>query len=145
MKLDDIHKLNIFKVPGDYFDTLPGRVQERVREVEARPVLIQPMFSFKYLVPAAVFSLAFLVVVLVLTEKKPSTEEMLSQVPTESLVSYLVSSEISTEELFENIDLSIIANDFFTEQDMEIDSLDISIDEIEKLLLDEFGINGEYL
>ncbi|HLF34061.1 MAG TPA: hypothetical protein VI583_07480 [Cyclobacteriaceae bacterium] len=145
MKLDEIHKLNFFKVPGDYFDTLPGRIQERIRETEVRPVIIQPVISFKYLVPAAAFALALLVVVLVITEKKPTPVEMLSQVPTESLVSYLVASEISTEEFFENIDLSIIANDFFTEQDMEIDSLGVSIDEIERLLLDEFDIHGEYL
>jgi hypothetical protein len=144
MKLDDIHKENIFKVPDGYFDTLPGRIQDRILEAGPEIASVRPIFYRRYLAPIAAAAMVVLLAVLVITEKKPTPEELIARVPTESLISYLVSSDISTEEIFENINPSIIAEDFFTEDDMSIDSLDISGEDVEQML-NELGANGEYL
>ncbi len=143
MKLDDIHKEDIFKVPNGYFDTLPGRIQDRILEAGPK-IAVRSIFDRRYLAPMAAAAMIILLAVLVITEKKPTPEELIAGVPTESLISYLVSSDISTEEIFENINPSIIAEDFFTEDDMSIDSLDISGEDAEQML-NEIGANGEYL
>lgn len=144
MKLDDIHKENFFKAPDGYFDTLPGRIQERIRNSGPDVAPVRSIFNTRYLTPIAAVAMILILVVLVITEKKPTPEEIIAGIPSESLVSYLASSEISTEELFENINPFIIAEDFFSEEDMIIDSLDISKDDMEQML-NELGLDGEYL
>ena len=144
MKLEDIHKENFFKAPDGYFDSLPGRIQDRIRETGPHPSPASLIFNPRYLAPVAATAMILLLAILVVTEKKLTPEEIIARVPTESLITYLASSEISTEELFENINPSIIADDFFTEEDIVIDSLNISKDDIEEML-NELGIDGEYL
>jgi hypothetical protein len=101
-KLEDIPKQNIFTTPEDYFDKLPGMIQARVQKApEAKPYL---SYAFKYALPAIAFLLLF-----VFWFNQPAlptdSESLLSNIQTEDLMAYINESDISTEDLLDNVDL----------------------------------------
>lgn len=112
MKLDDTHKKNIFKVPDQYFEEFPGRLQERIREESDRGS--GKLISFpSYIRVAVAASILILVTffLFLLQNNHPSVEKLLSDVPTESLITYLEESDMSVDELMENIDVQLIYSD----------------------------------
>jgi hypothetical protein len=145
MKLEDIHKDNIFKVPDNYFEDFPGRLQKRIAEEEASrktPILrIRPLIS----VAAAAVILIFVAYGITrLSNRLSPVDRILSNVSTEELINYLVESEISTEEFLESIDIAVISSseDPFDEEFISSDPMD---DETLDELLDEYEIEMEYL
>ena len=74
---------------------------------------------------------------------RQSADDILAQVSTDDLVAYLETTDITTEEILEEIDITNIDFDFYNDQiliqDMEMD--DESID----FLYDEFGLESEIL
>ncbi|MCG8308374.1 MAG: hypothetical protein MI975_13355 [Cytophagales bacterium] len=144
MKLEDIKKKNIYAVPDKYFDQLPTRIQARVNE--EKPVF---GFSFSWNLFFKIATPAFAVILILFyfglsnTNLNQSAEELLAQVDAEDLIAYLETTDITTDEIIEEVDLSMVDLDFAEDQpfirDIEID--DASMD----ILFDEYGIESETL
>lgn len=134
MKLEDIKKDNIHQVPEGYFEELPQKIQARI----AQPKPSTSMFllhSLKYAIPALLLAA---VSIYYLTNQKPadiSPEDMLAEVSTSELINFLEDSEITTEEIIENIDIT--STDIrFEQEDTELLN-DFNETELEELL-DEY-------
>jgi hypothetical protein len=145
MKLEDTHKDNIFKVPDNYFEDFPGRLQKRIAGEEAArktlSIRIRPLIS----VAAAAVILVFVAYGITrLSNRLSPVDRILSNVSTEELINYLVESEISTEEFLESIDIAVISSseDPFDEDFISSEPID---DETIDELLDEYEIEMEYL
>ena len=130
-KLEDISKNHPFKVPEDYFDRLPGIIQARIAEKspvkEPRPYF---RYAIQYALPVVI--LAIVAVIYLVPSAPKDVETMLASVSTEELAAYLEESEITTEELLEEMDLdsesveAIEGEAYFNFDDMEnVDELDL--------------------
>ena len=111
MKLEDINKDNIFKVPDNYFEEFPDRLQKRIKETEKnkRTPVIRIRMLIKMAAAAAILIFA-IYGINQLKNKPASINQLLSDISTEELINYLVESDISTDELLENLDMTIIAS-----------------------------------
>lgn len=145
MKLEDINKDNIFKVPDNYFENFPERLQKRIEETEQQkktPVIrLRPIIN----IAAAAVILMFVVYgITQINDNSTSIDQILSEISSEDLVNYLVESDMSTDEFLESLDMSVIASteDPITDEFIPSDPLDEeTIDE----LLDEYEIEMQYL
>jgi hypothetical protein len=101
-RLEDIPKDPSFKVPEGYFDELPMRIQARVQENQNRPAWISNYsVALKFALPIVFIG----IISVVLWTNRPAKEDVftrLDSVPTEDLLAYLESDEITTEEIIEN-------------------------------------------
>ena len=143
MKLEDIKKKNIYSVPDKYFDQLPTRIQARVND--KKPVFgwsLNWNLFFKVATPAFAV-LIMLVYFNINSNAEYTAEELLAQVETEDLIAYLDYTDITVDEIIEELDLSAIELNFDDEgpilEDMELDEQDLDI------LYDEYGIESEIL
>ena len=109
MKLDDLHKKNIYKVPDEYFDDLPGRIQKRIHAETDHQKLI--VFSwpvlFRYVMPVAAVVLILLFVVRPIsdTSETISYEQLLNEVPSDEMISFLELEGITSDEILESFDI----------------------------------------
>jgi len=138
MKLDEINKKNVFKVPDRYFSELPGRIQGRI---PSSATSSNPYFSWR-LALGIVPALAILLITLYLGFlHEPRTQDpakILAMVSTDDVIAYLELSDITTDEIIEGfgdetLDLDIDLEDEFLPDDseMEKDELDDLIRELE--------------
>ncbi len=143
MKLDDIHKKNIYKVPDEYFDDLPGRIQKRISEKNTP----RESFSFnwslttKITLPVAAMIAIVLLVVLNPRENNStnlSYEAMLENVSSESMISFLELEDITSDDIIHSIDVQQLDENF---QDLEQSYIEIE-EQIDDELLD--AIINEY-
>ncbi len=143
MKLDDIHKKNIYKVPDEYFDDLPGRIQKRISEKNTP----RESFSFnwslttKIALPVAAMIAIILLVVLNPRENNStnlSYEAMLENVSSESMISFLELEDITSDDIIHSIDVQQLDENF---QDLEQSYIEIE-EQIDDELLD--AIINEY-
>jgi hypothetical protein len=144
MKLEDIKKKNIYSVPDKYFDQLPTRIQSRVNV--KKPVFgLSLNWGLVYKVAAP--ALAVILIVFYFGSKNnftdPSTDDLLAQVSTSDLIAYLETTDITTDEIIEELDLSNIDLDFYEEGPIMQD-MDMNDNEIDALL-DEYGIDSDLL
>ena len=106
-KLEEIPKKEVFKVPEGYFENLPGIIQARVaqqnKSEEVRPVFT---YALQYALPAIAF-FAFGLFWFVGKNEAPTAESILASIQTEDLVAYLDESDITTEELLDDVSLSV--------------------------------------
>lgn len=104
-KLEDIPKNHPFKVPDGYFDRLPGVIQARVAEntevKEAKPYF---RYALQYALP--LIALIIVAVIYLTPSTQQTTDTLLASVSTEDLIAYLEASEITADELLENMDLN---------------------------------------
>lgn len=101
-RLEDIPKKQIFRVPENYFDQLPARIQLRIGNTRvARP---EPAFrrAMLYAVPVLLVALALFY----FHEPKPDAAGILTTVDTEDLIIYLHESDITTDDLLEHVELN---------------------------------------
>lgn len=144
MKLEEIKKKNIYSVPEKYFDQLPTRIHSRVQERKS-------VFGFRFDWHLA-FKLALpaLAVVFIMfyfgirnNYSDQSADELLAQVSTDDLIAYLETTDISTDEIIEELDLSDLELDFYEDgpimKDMDMNDAEIDA------LLDVYGIDEEIL
>lgn len=134
MKLDDIHKKNIHKVPDGYFDELPLKIQSKIGEPStARHWVVT--YGLRYALPAIL-----LVIVAGYLLTKPSNdsnpEALLAQIETADLILYLEDSDITTEELVEHLELSTFDLNFSEQETDMVDDLEITDDELDALIND---------
>lgn len=145
MKLEDIKKKNIYSVPDKYFDLLPEIIQSRVNE--KKPVLglsLNWSLAFKVAAPALALVLILFYFGISTTDNSTlSSDELLAQVSADDLIAYLGTTDITIDEILEELDLSNIELDFYEEGPIMQD-MDLNDEEIEALF-DEYGIDGDLL
>lgn len=107
MKLDDIPKKNLFQVPDEYFEQLPGRIQSRVQGRQrqgafySRPVLRYALATF--LVAAVAFAWVWRGAG---GSDAESPETILASLATGDLIAYLDEAEVTTDELLDELPLN---------------------------------------
>ena len=136
--LEDIPKKRVFEVPDGYFESLPGKIQARI-SAEGRTATINPFFRYKlqYAVPLLIVLTIAGVYTYWMDGKPGDAESILATVQTEDLVTYLRDSDISTDDILENveldnIDLEEIENEAY---DLDFDT-NVLEDELDPLDLD---------
>lgn len=105
-RLEDIPKKNMYQVPDGYFDQLPGRIQSRIT---SQPAETRPLFTYvvRYALPVLLIgAVAFWYYETSQPGAPQTAEEILASIDTESLITYLQESDVSTEELVEIIELT---------------------------------------
>ena len=144
MKLEDIEKKNIYRVPDRYFDQLPMRIQSRVN---AENPVNRFTFSWKFVTKIAVPAFALVLILFYFginnSNTNLSSEQLLAMVDTEDIIAYLETTDITADEILEEIDLTMLDLDFSNEgammEDIDMDAEDMDV------LFDEFGIDRELL
>lgn len=137
IKLEDISKKNVFEVPEGYFESLPGIIQARVAE-PWKETLWSPVasFSLKYALPVLALGLAVFFYLNI--GEAQSTEDLLTSIDSEQLVSYLEESELNSDDLLEIVPLNADEADAIHQISIE----EINVDETDvEDLSDEFGID----
>src|SRR6218665_3171613 len=132
MKLEDIPKKDIFDVPEGYFEKLPGVIQARVAKPSRQPSF---RLTLAYALPV-VAVLAFGIYWFIGTEHPASVETALMEIPTQELVAYLTSTEMSTDEL---LDAAMLDSDDASEIENEVYQFDLN-DEHANTLLEEMDL-----
>ena len=133
-KLDEIPKKHPFEVPEGYFDRLPGIIQARVAEKsevkEAKPYF---RYALQYALPVIVLAIVALIYFI---PKNEDADTILASVSTEELVAYLENSEITTEELLEEMTLdtesieAIESEVYFNFDELDIEELDLDLNNL---------------
>jgi len=144
MKLEDIKKKNIYTVPDNYFDQLPTKIQSRINE--KTPVFrIKLSWSLVFKVATPAFAMIMILFYFGLKNNNTyeSADEILSQVSSQDLIAYLETTDITTDEIIEEIDFTDVELDFYEDgsimQDIEMNKDNINT------LLDEYGIDTDIL
>ncbi|MEN7550251.1 hypothetical protein AAG747_20195 [Rapidithrix thailandica] len=109
MKIEDFDKKNIFKVPDDYFDKLPYKIQQRITTPSPQKAFWQ-LPLLKLTLPAfALFACIYIGISHFYLNDQPSNshtvetqwEELLSGLKQEEIQAYLLLNEVSEEEILE--------------------------------------------
>lgn len=132
MKLDDIPKKSPFTVPDSYFEQLPGKVEARISGHRKKDTV----FAFKYKLHYAIPAVLILVVGIVWLTKPRQTSDvqsLLATVDTEQLVAYLNNSELTTEDVIDEVDFNV--NDI-EDIESEVYQLQIEDETLDALLED---------
>lgn len=140
MKLEDIQKKNIYKVPDDYFDKLPGIIQSKVQKEKPEytpwwQVLRRPAFA--YAIPAVVVILTAAYVFLIQPDNTLQQEDILASVSTEDLIAYVEMSDMTTDEILEEIDIeSVNMDDLLMEDTQLITDEELNDEKVQEYLLE---------
>ena len=105
-KLEDIPKKQVFEVPDGYFEKLPGIIQSRVTKTSVQEHW-SPFYRYglRFALPA-VLLLAFGIFWYQHSQENNSAEGILASIQTEDLVAYLGESDLTTEELLDEVHLN---------------------------------------
>jgi hypothetical protein len=105
-KLEDIPKKQVFEVPDGYFEKLPGIIQSRVTETSVKEHW-SPFYRYglRFALPA-VLLLAFGIFWYQHSQENKSAEGILASIQTEDLLAYLGESDLTTEELLDEVHLN---------------------------------------
>ncbi len=124
-KLEDIPKAQPFKVPDQYFEDLPMRIQARIQKPEHKSVWAgEWSLALKLAIPVLVIGIGALVFwPSVKIDSDPIAN--LDSVPTSELLAFLESDEITVEEIIENGTFTDASLDHLYGQD-DIDSKDLN-------------------
>lgn len=105
-KLEDIPKKQNFEVPEGYFEKLPGIIQARVAQPSQKEGWwFFSRFSIRFALPAVI--LLFVGIFWYYrAQMDQSVETILATVQTEDLVAYLSDSDLTTDELLDDVHLN---------------------------------------
>ncbi len=136
IKLEEIKRDNVFQVPEDYFETLPGRVQLAIAERMQAPAAIG-VFSSRLVYYAAACVAVLLVIWFSLNTNNPkkeaTAEALLSEVSTSEMIDYLEKSEITT------FDMVLTEEDQKEMLEEQLDNLDLEENfDLDLLYLEEY-------
>lgn len=128
-KLEYIPKKQVFNVPENYFDKLPAQIQSRIStgktDQEIKPVY---RYALRYALPLL---LVFVIGIFFYKNSPgPDAESILTSVQTSDLVNYLNESELSTEDLLENVDFSRAELEAIENEVYDLDLKDFNLDDI---------------
>ena len=145
IKIDELKKDNVFKVPDGYFEELPSIIQARV--TNPRPDTVswygQPAMRWS-LVAASLLLFTIYITVFRTGEEAINAESLIAEVNTEDLIAYLEYSDLTTEELIAGVGIENIYIEDIETEDQLLE--DIEIIELESLdLLEEIDVSQELL
>lgn len=105
-KLENIPKKDIFEVPDGYFDSLPGIIQARTMAgaLKERPHYSTGAFVLRFALPVVVVLVAG-IYFLRSPAQPTNAEQMLAAVDTKDLVGYLEQTDLTTDELLDQVQL----------------------------------------
>jgi hypothetical protein len=135
LKLDNIPRENIHKTPEGYFDELPGIIQARVTQKSSRSTfwqtLLVPATGWKVALATAVLALILVFSIVFESNKVSGTvDEILAEVSLEDLIEYVEYSDITTDDILAELDMSeyelddIMGDDIMLLDEMEFENLD---------------------
>lgn len=127
-KLEDIPKKQVFEAPEGYFETLPGIIQARVAKKETAWVFGSLPPALKYALPVLIVAIGAWWFLNSNTTETP--EQMLASIESVDIEAYLDDSDMTTEELLENIDLNQVQVDSLEFENPMMDFNDADVDEI---------------
>ena len=124
-RLEDIPKKQSFKVPDGYFEDLPMRIQARIQAAEKKPLRIfEYSLVWKFALP--IFLIGILSVAFWYNISEPEDSfSQLDTVPTEQLLAYLESDDITTEEIIENARFTSASINSLYEENEEIPTAEL--------------------
>lgn len=133
ISLKDLPGKKIYTVSDDYFDKLPTRIQERIIETKKQTAPSQVInWSLRLALPV----LALVIMVVYFANRYQNNEldiqALLDEIPTETLITYLDESDLSTDELLSLIDVEELDIDGLMADDVQLfndDELDVILDE----------------
>ena len=134
MKLEDFDKHNIYTVPDQYFDELPGRIKKKILDRNHR-WRWQPdaMPAWKYAVPAMCMLLAIVYFGIRQNAKISSNpQQIIAQVDNSDILAYLENSGISTDEIIEGYQPAYL--DSLPDNALPDQSLPLDDDEVKDIL-----------
>ena len=129
MKLEDIPKKQNFTIPQGYFDTLPGRIQARVSVLQERQPALFYRLKLQYALPGV--AICSIIMFLLLPAKSDNVDRMLATVETADLIAYLDDSDLTTEELLDEVNFNA---DDVEEIEMEIYQLNLDDNTFDALI-----------
>lgn len=133
IKLEDINpNNNLFKTPEGYFDQLPMRVQAKVAASELPQEAFRLSWSWRRTAIWATATCVIVALVWVTYPKKQYSlgEEALSQVSNESIVNYLKESEITHQDLADQIPVE----ELYKDDDLLLQNLNIDEEALQNAL-----------
>jgi hypothetical protein len=136
MKLDDLKKENVFKVPDRYFSELPGKIQSRIPS--KRPAR-RPVFTWNLalkMVPTMAAVLLILYFVLPKSQKIQDPVELIAMVDTEDVIAYLELTDITTDEIIEGLDLASLDLELDLEDSFLPNNDEMNEDDLDKFIED---------
>ena len=137
-KLDDIDKKQVFKVPEDYFEDLPVKIQQRISNERKNQRSGVPAWSLAF--TAAILLLATFI--FIIPNGDPTAEDLLAEVSQEDIVAYL--DQIDLDEYDIASAFAVEDNEWqFEETDM-LEGIDLEDQSMDDVLL-EYDLGDEYL
>ncbi len=136
MKPEDIEKDNIFKVPENYFEELPGRIQSKI---QARKQGLFPEINWQGILKFSVsIAAAALFLIWYFTPPKtsavsPEPEEILAQVNTDDVIAYLELTDINLDDLIAQTDAGQVEL-WQGQDDPLLDGLDLNQDQLQDFI-----------
>jgi len=145
MKLEEIDRDNIFKVPESYFDELPVRIQSKI---SSRKRKFLPDLNWSVVLKVSISLAAILFFVLYLGPQKTQNElsepeNLLAQVSADDVIAYLELEDIWTNDIIAQIDIRE-ADLWQDDEDPLIDELDLDEEQLIDLI-DAFKTEKDYL
>lgn len=146
MNLKDFKKENVFKIPEDYFQTFSDRLEKRILERSDQKTSVIPIErrAVRWAVAASLALLIGFGIFRIISQTR-STEEILSSIPSSDLIAYLKDTDLSTDEVLDMIDNSIIVGmdgDYLEQNNILPENMDDkTIDE----LINEFELEQPQL
>ena len=146
MKLDDIHKKNIYKVPDEYFDDLPGRIQKKISDKNAS----RESFSFNWsLVTKIALPVAAVIAIVLMVVINPkggdqttlSYETMLDDISSEGMISFLELEDITSEDIIHSIDIQQLDETFEGIEDPYFEIEEQIDDELLDAIINEYDLD----
>ena len=143
MKLDDIHKKNVFQTPDDYFEKLPQQIMQKVENKKSAPSFVTVFQqNFKYIAAACAFLLVLTVgfwssqtQTIEPVELSDASKAILDEISEDEMQEYLLLIDYSDDDMFTMVDAQDI--DFELNEE-EVDTstedlmlLDIDVTELE--------------
>jgi hypothetical protein len=139
MKLHDIKKNELYKVPDRYFDQLPTRIQQRI---ETQPQGSVWSWSLALKLSAPAVAVALLVLIAVVWRSgggHENAEALLASVEQNDIIAYLEMSDLDAEEIIASLPSSY-SNMEFDDTPALVPSVELD-EETLRSIMDEYGIS----
>jgi hypothetical protein len=121
IKIENLPKKQLYTVPDNYFNELPGIVQARaVKQEKERSLSIFWSASLRYALPVIALVMMLVYFGVRINNEDLDVQAMLDDIPTEELILYITESEITTEELLSLIDINELDVEGLANDNIEI-------------------------
>jgi hypothetical protein len=135
-ELENIPKREVFKVPDGYFESLPEKIQARISKPAEHPGFVL-RYRLQYALPVIILLTAGIYWFLSIQNPKDAAS-ILASVKTEELIAYLSESELTTDDLLEQVELN---EEDIQNIESEIYELGFGTEYLEEII-DDFNIEN---